>query len=73
MLVPVSKSILQSGILDNREEISDCFSNKWILIVFSFPKLFFNASGESIVIIFPLSIIAILSQRYSASVSMCVV
>ncbi len=68
MLVPVSKSILQSGIPDNNKEISDCFSNKWIFMVFSFPNLFFNASGESTVIIFPLSIIAISSQRYSASV-----
>ena len=71
MLVLELKSILQSSILFNKSEIDLSIPERWILIVFSLPNLFFKSSGESTAIIFPLFMIAISSQMYSASLRIC--
>ena len=68
-----SSSILQSGMPESKSVMELEVFVRLILIVFSRPNLFFNSFGESTAKIYPLFMIAILSQRYSASESTCVV
>ena len=61
-----SSSILQSGMPESKSVMDRDVFGRLILMVFSLPNLFFSSFGESTAKIFPLFMIAILSQRYSA-------
>ncbi len=73
ILEPGLNSILQSSTSESKFFRFSFTSDRWIFIVFFLPNRFFRSSGVSTAIIFPLLIMAISSQMYSASVNTWVV